>query len=111
VPISSTNTNRGASIFWATITFQAALTNSSCSIAPTVLFSAEAHLLEEPPERRFAKALAREILQKAAPFSYGGCRTLLDVLFEELPCSLSAFGGRPPPCLGARESPWRASLT
>jgi hypothetical protein len=49
VPISSTNTSLQASIFSATITFQAALKNSSRSIAPTVLFSAEAHPLEEPP--------------------------------------------------------------
>src|SRR5215207_2135298 len=51
---SSTNTKRSGSIEEITITRKAALRNSSRSLAPSVLFSAEAHLPESPGEGRFA---------------------------------------------------------
>src|SRR5215217_5589856 len=51
---SSTNTKRSGSMEEITITRKAALRNSSCSLAPSVLFSAETHLPESPREGRFA---------------------------------------------------------
>jgi hypothetical protein len=54
VPISSTNTSRRASISSATITFprRPSATLIAFSSAPTVLFSAEAHPFEEPPQEK-----------------------------------------------------------
>jgi hypothetical protein len=49
-PISSTETSRRASSFSAIITRQAALSHSSRYSAPTLLFSAEAQPLHEPPD-------------------------------------------------------------
>ena len=110
VPISSTNTSQRASDFPATITFQATLSQSSRSIAPTVLFSRETQALENSPYGGVAQRLAREVLQEAAPACDGGCRTLLHVLFKELCGSLIDRGGPPGPLLGGEGSFWRAIL-
>ena len=91
VPISSTKTNRWASSFSAIIACQAALSHSSRSSAPTLLFSAEAHPLEQPPDGGVAQDLARGALQEASSLRDGSGRALLDVLFEKLLRHLVGF--------------------
>ena len=91
VPISSTNTSRFGSICRASVTLQAALSHSSRSNAPTVLFSAEAHPLQEPPQGRFAESLASEALQEVTSVCDGGRRPCAYVLFEKLLGRLLGF--------------------
>jgi hypothetical protein len=61
VPISSTNTSRSGSTFWATITLQAALRHWSLSLAPTDLFSCVAKAFDHPTDRRGAHSLAKQL--------------------------------------------------
>ena len=83
VPLSSTNTNRWASIPPATITLKAHLKNSSRSIAPIVLFSTEVHPLQESPDGGLAEGLARDAPHEEASFGVGGRRTILRVRVQE----------------------------
>jgi hypothetical protein len=87
VPISSTNTSLSASIpaSLATSVLQAALKNSSRSLAPTDLFSAPPHPLEHPRNGRLAHAYPRNPLQVLAPRGERGSRTLLHVGLQEPP--------------------------
>src|SRR5215213_4007741 len=60
---------------------------------PQSFFSAKAHPLQEPPEDRFAKALAGKALQEVAPFFDGGRRSCAYVFSEQPLCSFVCYGG------------------
>ena len=84
VPISSTKISRWASTCSATITFQAALKNSSRSSAPTVsVFLGEAHPLHKAPYGGVAKGRGGYVLQEAASLADGGSWALLYILLQE----------------------------
>ncbi len=85
VPISSTNTSRSVSTFSVTITFQAALKNSSRSSAPILRFLGEDHPLHQSPHGRVAEGRGGYVLQEAAPLKDGRDRALLYVLLEQDP--------------------------
>src|SRR3712207_4731725 len=112
VPISSTNTSCFGSICWASITLQAALCHSSRSSAPTLLFFRLkpirlSSLLKVGSLRLLPAKLMRKwrlSLTVAAGLVRMSSSSSLFV-------ASSALGGRPPPLLGARDSPRSASLT
>src|SRR5215212_9633521 len=82
---SSTNTKRSESIEDITITRKAALTNSSRSLAPSVLFSAEAHRADRPREGRLAHRDAGRLVQILLPLFELGEWTIFYVGFQQLP--------------------------
>ena len=84
-PISSTNTKRPASTSPATKALQAALRNSSRSVAPRDLFSCSTPALEHPRERRVTHPHPRGPRQELAPLGQGGRRAFLDVRLQEPP--------------------------
>jgi hypothetical protein len=91
---SSPNTKPSESMAPITKTRKAALRNSSGSLAPSVLFSAEAHLPESPRERegRFAHPEPGHLPQVLLPVFELGERTLLYVGLKEPPCLLIELG-------------------
>src|SRR5215212_8795910 len=84
-PISSTKTRRPASIPSATKALQAALSNSSRSVAPTYLFSAPTHAPQHPADRGVAHRNPRHPRQELAPLGERRSRPLLEVRFQQLP--------------------------
>ena len=88
VPISFTKTKRWTSNPSATSVRQAALSPSSRSLAPAVLFSAPAEALEQPRDRRLAHPHPKDSLQELTPLGEGRRRAPLEVSFQESPATL-----------------------
>jgi hypothetical protein len=91
-PTSSTNTSRLASTSWATITRQAALKNSSRSVAARPLFARGTDPSYGATHGRAAHRNPAYGLYVVATLSEGDERALFEVLFEELPDSLIHLG-------------------
>jgi hypothetical protein len=79
---ASTNTKRLTCVLPATITLQAALRNSSRSVAPNDLFSAPSKPLDSSGDRRLAYLRPDDSLQKAEPLAKGKRWSFLQVAFQ-----------------------------
>jgi hypothetical protein len=102
-PISSVNTSRSGSIRWASVTLQAALSHSSCSAAPTLLFSAPSQAFRRPPDGGVAQALSGDALEEANPLRDGRGGALFRVFVEKLLRFLFYLRGPARPPFRSRE--------
>src|SRR3712207_9196181 len=82
VPISSTNTSRLGSTFWATITLQALLSHSSLSLAPTDLFSCVAKTFDRPADGGGAHSLAKQLEEVVGSLFVAERRSGAQIIFE-----------------------------